>query len=337
MTRRRLAALVFAVLALGLPRTATAASAPTVGWWFDDSVPGVSSAPSVPPGGFYVAGRLTGPEAIAAVRYTIDEGEEPEALTLALDSSSGTVALDACPPAAPWTPAEHGEWSDRPTQDCGEGGSRRVTGTVDAAASTVTFALDADLVSDGLDLVIVPGIDPATSTTAVFQATFEPPTPESLTVSGGGSSSEEETAPTANDSAPEPEAPGTPIAPSTPTTASFELSPASEPAAPSEFNELALESSDTGLGAAFDAGGPDRDDVTDRGPLTMSGARRTGAVLVALTMLLLLLWVNRDTVLQRAGVLPVEGSQPRPLSPSSPRVVGVGRFARPRRGSAPPL
>lgn len=86
---------------------------------------------------------------------------------------------------------------------------------------------------------------------------------------------------------------------------------------------------------AFDAGGSNHAPA-GRAALSMSAGRRAAAVIIALTMLVLLLWINRFALLERAGV-PVNGT-PAVRSPApTASVVGVGRFARPRKGSAPPL
>lgn len=336
---RRIVLIAAIGVALVAPTSAAGAATPaSVGWWLnrDGSVPtAVTPAPTVPRGGLYVEGQLTGPRAIAAVRYAIADGARPRSLTLALASQSGTVLIDVCPPAHPWKSVEGGAWADRAAQDCGTNGSRRVTGKVDSGATTVTFALTPALVTDGLDLVLAPGVDPATSATAVFQATFKPPAADSLVVSNPDASDGQSAEAVASSPVPS-DGPASADAPAA--TASFEAvsAPASSGSGVSDDQSTTTGSGSDADASAFDAGGAKDRAGAGRGALTMSGGRRAAAVVVALTMLLLLLWINRFALLERAGV-PVNGVPAVRSAAPTASVVGVGRFARPREGSAPPL
>lgn len=110
-------------------------------------------------------------------------------------------------------------------------------------------------------------------------------------------------------------------------------------ALPSSAEEIGREEPAAAAAAqegGFDPGAPPPA-IGEEASLSMSGSRRAAVVLVAVSMVLLLIWVNRQTLLERAGVIPMNGAAPpRAASPTS-RVVGVGRFAREREGSPPPL
>ena len=321
-------------MAIVLAPVTRAAAPSAVGWWLqrDENVPDeVMPPPDVPSGGLYVSANVTGAQAVGAVRYAVEDGATPESLTLAIASTSGTVVIDACPPAGPWQPAQRGAWDARPEPDCGDDGSRRVSGTVAPDASTVTFALSGAHLTDGLDLVLMPGIDPATSTTAVFDVAFEAPGAGSLAVSAPSGSPAEEASTTvattvaaAENPSPAPAAASSARA-DTGQAAAQELSPPSTAGAPTP----------SASGSAFDAGASSFS-ATNDGPLEMSGGRRAAAIAIFVMMLALLAWVNRDALLARAGAGATAPVQVLPSAPSE-RVVGVGRFARPRKGPTPPL
>jgi hypothetical protein len=184
MTRlgRRLTCAALLATGMGLAAASPAAAAePTeLGWWWLGRPAAVMPAlfapvTEVPDGGLYVAVGSGGPTAISALRYAIDA--DATTLTLVIASVTGTVAIDACPAATPWVPAENGGWDQRPQPDCG---ALSVSGTVDEAKRRVTFPVSSFQRSGILEVVLVPGASPDGGDPAAFEVAFEPPDADSL-------------------------------------------------------------------------------------------------------------------------------------------------------------
>jgi hypothetical protein len=173
-----------------------------VGWWTQDP-----TAAEQPDGGFQVAAAGGQPVSVAAVRFTVPDGATRA--TLHLQEAEGavvgpTTALQACPTADQWQPANPGAFADAPKPDC----ATPIELTRDETALTWSGTVPAAVAGS---LMILPGetagggapVDPA------FQLTFTgaalevstgaagggisaptPPSPSSYTApSGGGSSS----------------------------------------------------------------------------------------------------------------------------------------------------
>jgi hypothetical protein len=151
----------------------------------------------VPEGSVLVEGTPTGATAVAAITYTLLEGESAPTLTITPSTSSNVPAdavILACRAALDWeVPASQpGAWSDKPLVDCG----RSVNGII--ADGTITFPLAPLVSGTDLDVVLVPGVTdqatPAGNVGSSFSLSFDvatgavlTSTTSSPTTSGGGS------------------------------------------------------------------------------------------------------------------------------------------------------
>ena len=175
---RLLAALVAAAGASLLAAGPAWAVAPSqTGWWWQaQSTPlSLPTPPTVPDGGLMVSdvqGDPDGATAISALRYDLTADDESPALTLHVPSGSfdANAAIVACPATRPWGAASAGAWSVRPTSDC----TTHADGTQSADGTTWTFSLGplAHTNEDGsatLDVVLLPAHD------STFQITFDKP------------------------------------------------------------------------------------------------------------------------------------------------------------------
>ena len=357
-------------LVLGLAPSADAATLGDTGWWWRAKQgPGESAPkpPNVPDGGLYVAGTPDGASAIAALRFTLDEGETGPVLTLeeAGGSSSDDESTSTTGPAAPapapvpvpppgegggagtpkelapvilacqagsaWEAADAGKWVDAPKVACGVG---KVTGEV--TGTTWTWDLTDLQVKTALDIVLVPGKVQGVGST--FQVAFEEPDDSSLQT-----------------------VPGTAPVPITP--AGADLTPSPEGGSGDLGGDSGFSASSEDPGTSFDAG----DDTSDSGPslsqdeqgleqdaavvenaqepqpassTTGKNARTLGiAVLVAGAALAL--FANQQPVpaLRKLGPF---GDRTAPAAAAGPQAAepaagGLGRFARARSGPAPRL
>jgi hypothetical protein len=165
---------------VGAPTGAGAASVDATGWWWR---PQTTALPARLPGPPYVGaeqllveGQPQGANAVAAVRFTLAEGEGSPVLILkpVAPLPPDAVVL-ACRSAGPWAPDTVGPWEAKPVVDC----AASVQG-IAAADGTVTFALT-PLVGEGgsLDIVLTPGVvaaAPAGANGSTFSLTFDKPT-----------------------------------------------------------------------------------------------------------------------------------------------------------------
>ena len=201
MRRRRLAARIGAGLCgITLAGTVWAAFAPEAsavsaiqtGYW--SSLP---AAPQVPSGGFEVGSNPSGSHAVAAIRFTLADGEAVQTMTLKVAQAQpqNQVAIKACPVAArsaSWAAPSGGgpgALSDAPAYDCSGG---VVTGTLSSDGTTMSFDLsfvhfedntvDIELAPNLVDAPVggVPGIP--SQTDATFDASFQPVTAEQIAV-----------------------------------------------------------------------------------------------------------------------------------------------------------
>jgi hypothetical protein len=136
---------------------ASALSSIQTGYW--SSLP---AAPQVPSGGFEVGSNPSGAHAVAAVRFTLADGESVQTLTLKVQQAepADQVAIQACPTAArsmSWQPPSGGgpgTLSDAPTPDCSGG---LATGNLSSDGSTMTFDLSlTHFAGPTIDIVLSP-------------------------------------------------------------------------------------------------------------------------------------------------------------------------------------
>ena len=284
------------------------------------TAPPVPAPATVPEDGLYVANDASGATAISAVRYLANGGGT---LTLKLAEGAaptGTEAIVACPILGGFTPAQNGRWDSKPGYDpeaC------TYTGTIDAAAATVTFDLPSSLASSLGDIAVVIAPDP-TSTTPVSLPFNKPDSTSfvvtSPTTSSGGS--------TFTPSSPA-YTPGSPVfSPSAPSSFSTPSAPAAS--APSGGDEVAA-APVVPVEAAPAAVVADDDRTA-----------QIGAVAIMLAIGGALWWLSSHPqraprLLGSVGGAAAASVEPAPVLVRSQRPRGVGRFNRPRDVPATPL
>src|SRR5439155_15183887 len=163
LTVRLAGAAAVSCAAVGLLATRpVAAVAPNAtGWWFKLQPAGVGvpvAPPNVPPGGLFVAADPTGPTAVAALRFEVDEGA-PATLALKAAQGSTTMAatIDACPASTPWSPpagGSPGPIGDAPKAD----NCQPVRGQPSADGSSIGWSLPASFQTTPgrIDVVLLP-------------------------------------------------------------------------------------------------------------------------------------------------------------------------------------
>ena len=284
-----------------------------------------------------VAGAPDGATAIAALHFELDEGEGSPVLTLDVadngDQGGERAVLAACLTGSAWQPEQGGAWTSKPFPACNEAS---VTGVRADDGGSWTFAL-APLVSDGIvDVTLVPGVDPDLPDGAngsTFQLVFAPPTAASLaTTSGEGPSvpldlagfDEAVAAPPADGSFAAPSIGGDLALPPGPVTGGF------TPSLPAE---------DQGLTATAPVVQQRNAPLPATTPIAeVEDHRVLGVVILALCGAALLWSAQLPTPApRRLGGLEAEVAHAEPSPTPGPEVAGLGRFARPRSGAAPPL
>ena len=296
---------------------ASRADAPTaVGWWWSGNVEGLPvqpPPPDVPDGGLYVAGGLSGASGVSALRFNVPSGSRDPVLTLQVAAGSGNPVIGACPTTAEWEPAAGGPFSARPNPDCERGS---VPAEVAPAGDVVRIALGTLVDGETIDIVLLPGKDPATGAGATFDVSFDPPGPSALTFAEPSPSASPTVSTTPASSGTTvvfTPTPPTPAAISPPATAPVAFVPAENiDASPTDPAVV----STPGVGAGKTITATDETDGRVAGVLL--------AVLVAGTWLLL----TRTTVGARLSAL---------SGGSADNVRGVGRFAVPRDANPPSL
>lgn len=216
--RAALAALLALVGAfLVIAPAADAVSAPTSAWWSrlattnpTNEVPAGLPVPApttpdtvpvgatVPEGNLLVEGTAEGATAVAAIRFDLADGESSPSLTLPIGEGSSvntTSIILACRAATAWTPPESspGKWDDKPLVE----GFGCINGVVAEDLATVTFGVQPLVSGTVLDVVLVPGEEPALerppgvpeppvdANRSAFRWIFEVPTAKSLEVVAG--------------------------------------------------------------------------------------------------------------------------------------------------------
>ena len=335
--RRRLRFPALALAAVGLalavlPSAAGAAEPSATGWWSRTATPLPlnPTAPTAQEGQLVVQGEPSGANAIAALRWTLAEGETSPTLTITAAEGSVMPAealILACKAGSPWEETHNGAWADAPKVDCGTS----VNGVVTDDGS-ITFALGALLDGTNLDIVLTPGKTPEDQGSA-FSLIFDRPGADALMTSSGGdagggfdpstagSDFSSDTAGSGSFSAPSTDAGSSFSAPSTDAGA---VSPAAEPALPEE-NQVAMGSDQGGQAGLQQAAatGDDRDRV------------RTLGIAVLLAGAAVAAW----SFMAGNGAAQQVAAAGTPVAPvaANPTPGGLGRFVRPRTGAPPSL
>ncbi len=186
------------------------------------TTPATLPNPSVGDGQLLVEGTPEGAVAVAAIHWTLADGESSPTLTMPIAPGSSvnpqSVVL-ACRAAAPWQAPEEapGRWESKPLTDpraC-------VNGIVADDLSTIAFGLQPLVNGDSLDVVLVPGTVadlPPEADGSAFRLVVDEPAPDALTVVPGdfdlGADPVEVTVPPATTTAGAPPAPIATAAPS---------------------------------------------------------------------------------------------------------------------------
>jgi hypothetical protein len=178
---------------------AAAAGAATIGpdaqgWWSEaQQAPSPLPVDTVTGPNLQVGGDPTGPNAIAAVRFTMpgtinDAAVDPSSvaatltLKVAPNSTIGTPAVVACRVLGGWQPASAGTWSTKPTYNC----DGAAVGALSTDKATMVFRLDPALQArpGAYDVALVP----AAANQAPFSVQFLPAGPDSLSLGSGAPS-----------------------------------------------------------------------------------------------------------------------------------------------------
>jgi hypothetical protein len=338
--RLRLPALVLAAVGLVLalvPGTAGAAALDAAGWWSRTSTSPLPVNPVAPTAGedqLVVQGEPSGANAIAALRWTLADGESSPTLTIT--AADGSVVppdalILACRAGTPWTEASGEPIADGPKVDC----ATSVNGIV-GDDGTITFALSSLLDGTTLDVVLVPGENPDGGG-STFSLVFDRPAADALvTTAGGGDQTTFDPGAagggfsggdfSGGDAFAGSDAgSGSFTAPSSGGGSSFtapatDAVPAAEPALPEE-NQVAIGSGGQPPVAAQNAAATDRDRV------------RTLGIVVLLLGTAVAAWAFMAQSRVRAGA---GAAVPAPVAGEA-TPGGLGRFVRPRTGAPPSL
>ena len=349
--RRMLSATVLAGFVSGalLVATAPAAGAATLdksGWWYRPaSAPAIGAVvpppPGTPEGGLVVQATPDGPNAVAALTFTLTPEELGGTLTLAVAGETGgdKAAIQACPAKAAWEAAQAGSFDKRPIEDCNFGSA---PGTRSEDGKTWTFDITALVKSGKVDIVILPMALPEgggqAPVFAPFSVSFEKPSSASLAPPDGAGSAD------TGDLAADPS--------EFPSGGSSDFAPAdsagSVPAGgSSDFAAPSVSGVDVGGAGALDAAPPPPDigaappaaDASQQvaaAPVAATGLANRRALGLGLLLLCglaaLAIGATRSPAL--AAMLP---PAMRPGITGEGKPGGLGRFVRPRTGRAPAL
>jgi hypothetical protein len=308
-----------ALMALGAglllaPPDASAASLDAAGWWWRPQTSALPvplpPPPNVAKGQLLVEGLPQGANAIAALRFTLGDGEGSPVLTVKPTANS-TVPADAvvlaCRVVVSWSAEEAGAWENKPLVDC----ATSVQG-IPGEGGAFTFAL-APLQSEStLDIVLVPGTVPAAPAGAngsVFSMVLDRPGPDALVV--GASSAPTGGTFASSDTGVSDPAPGT-----------FDAGPSGAFSAPSFTPPAAAPAATPSLTPTEQSPSV----ATGAGPRPISDGYDAGTRALGLVVFALGAAVALRSVLQSRGGVDLTAS-----------VGGLGRFSRPRTGTPPPL
>jgi hypothetical protein len=283
--------------------TADAVTGIQTGYW--SSLP---ATPQVPSNGLEIGSDASGPHALAALRFTLSDGESSPVLTLKVAQAQpqAQIVIEACAVAtasANWaTPpgGGPGAMTSAPAANCTGG---LVTGVVAADGTTVTFDLSG-IPAEGavMDVVLQPGqvASPAAGTVPgapdqiypTFDAAFQPVVAGQIAVQAG---------PTTTTGAPPPAG----------TSSGGGAYAAPPPAsAPQPAGQIALPpatSTDTNAGVAPVIASPQPTNVAATAPTYLTKKRNLrllfGVALLSSDLLFALLWLERK----------LPGAQERPL------------------------
>jgi hypothetical protein len=299
-------------------------------WWFGNQGPApIPAPPTVPEGGLLVAGAADGAKAIAAVRFSLAEGESNPTLTLAVaengDQGGEGAVLGACVAGSAWGGGEKGgPWEAKPNAACSTGS---VQGIRAEDGKSWTFGLAPLVVSGEVNVVITPGmVTPEAPVGSTFSLAFAPPTTAALTTTPGESSSSSGLfVDPATDFADEPVGA---LADDSSQIFSADTVNAFTPSLP-----------ETSQGLTPTAPAVRQTTASNVVPPKPSGRSSAVAFLVLVMAVAVMVRLNKIPVpgLRRLGPLASGPGHAAPVVATTPELGGLGRFARRRTGTPPPL
>ena len=299
-------------------------------WWFGNQGPvPVPAPPTVPAGGLLVAGAADGAKAIAAVRFTLADGESNPTLTLTVadngDQGGDAAVLGACVAGSAWGGGENGgPWESKPNAACSTGS---VQGIRAADGKSWTFGLAPLVVADEINVVITPGtVAPDAPVGSTFSLAFAPPSTAALTTTPGDSGSGSDlTVDPSVDFADDPVG-----------ALADDSAPLFSADAVNAFTP-ALPSSSQGLTPTAPA--VRQTTAANVLPPRPSGRSSAVAFLVLAAAVVVMVRLNKVAVpgLRRLGPMASGPAHVTPALAATADTGGLGRFARRRTGTPPPL
>jgi hypothetical protein len=165
------------------------------GWWttvptLPAPIPAAPNPAAPGPGQLGVSATPAGATSVAAVRFTLSEGELPTGMDIEIAGGAGQQAavVVACPASTAWSPASGGPMAEAPPAAC----DTHLSLAQLVGDTVLHFPLDAGFLTNGvLDLVILPGAVDANGqkVTPLFNLILTPPPAQSVAVSRTDSSS----------------------------------------------------------------------------------------------------------------------------------------------------
>lgn len=298
-------------------------------WWRGNTGPApLPRPPTVPEGGLLVAGAPDGATAVAAVRYTLADGETSPILTLRVaengDQGGQGAVIGACASGSAWAGGEQGgNWDAKPNAACGAS----VQGLRSEDGLTWTFALEPLVTGTEVNVILTPGtVAPDSPVGSTFSLAFLRPDADALATTQG-----EATAPDGGDFVPD-----AAVDEVLEDLATGALDVGADTGGLTAF-QPALPASSQGLTATAPVVRQRTvNNVVPPAPPAKGGAI---AFLVLLAAAAVAVRLNKIPVpgLRRLG--PLAGAAPHvgPALVQPPERAGLGRFARPRVGAPPPL
>lgn len=316
--RKRLAlaaaAVAAAVSAWPAPPAVSVAPDATA-WWARTQLGPLVPIPSprVPEGGLYVSAVAQETVAVSALRFDIPPDATVGDLVLEIESSQGTVALGACVVPVVWPAEQGGPYANAPAASCSQGSApARVEGT------TVRIPASGLVDQGRVNVLLLPAAG------AVFDAVFKKPGTDALTVTEASpvtTTTETTVAETGSTSTGEDFDFGTDVV--------------AEPfRPPADVGTVAAPPT-----TAAPAGGrvgprrpvpPGPATVTPVQNIVRTNPRHRAIAILLATDLLLYYYLLRTNWFGK-----IRGDDAVPAA--DPSVRGIGRFARPREGTAPRL
>ena len=295
------------------------------GWWWEaqaDQLPApLPAPPNVAAGQIYVQGDPSGAHgsAYAAVRFTVDASHSATTLTLAVgdngDQGGASAVVLACRTGSAWTAAEAGKWSAAPHVDT----SACVNGQRATDGKSWVFAVKPLQVGSTVDVAIVPGVDPTTTSTSTFSLTFNAPSDDTLGTDSG--SPPPVTAPPPDNSA----AAGAGATGAPASGGTFHPSPVTPVATGLPADKIGQTATAPAKQAASQANLNQA--IADSTPVKDRNKTPGYLVLALAAAIGVYAWRQDNLMAMNGGALPGAPDEPG----------GLGRFSRPRHGSPPAL